>query len=83
MAEGAHVGYNLWSPDSRALYFLIDTADHSTYWRLAVGKQTAVKIADLPDERAIYWPLLAPDGGILYTRDLRKSEIYAVHLSEK
>ncbi len=85
-AEEGHVGYNLWSQDSKTLYFWTDKADRNAYWRLGVGNQTPVKITDLPDEPFIpyhWWVLLAPDGGILYTRDASTHEMYALHLSEK
>jgi len=45
-----------------------------------------MKIADLIDEGllgGIVWPILAHDGGVVYTRDLSTYEIYALHLSEK
>lgn len=77
-AQEGHVGWQLWSPDSRAIYFTSDKADHIAYWRIAVGNQTPIKIADLPDE-ALYpyheAPSLAPDGGILYARDRSSHEI--------
>lgn len=82
-AEG-HVGWNLWSQDSKALYFETYKADHVAWWRIGVGEKTPTKIADLPDERSLlYSQTLAPDGGALYARDLSTSEIYALHLSEK
>ncbi|MGC1421035.1 MAG: winged helix-turn-helix domain-containing protein [Terracidiphilus sp.] len=85
-ADEGHVGWNLWSPDSRDLYFATVKADHIEYWRIGVGNQTPMKIADLQDQRldpSNAWPILAPDGGVLYTRDLSTYEIYALHLSEK
>lgn len=81
-----HLGFNLWSQDSRALYFATDEGEYWAYWRIGVGDPTPMKIADLPDEALLsyyQWPILAPDGGILYTRDRSTGEIYALHLSEK
>jgi Tol biopolymer transport system component/DNA-binding winged helix-turn-helix (wHTH) protein len=80
-SEQGHVGWNSWSKDSRALYFLTDKAGNQIYWRIDVGKQTPKKIVDLPDEQLA--PILAPDGGIVYTHDLTTYEIYAIHLNEK
>ncbi len=84
-AQEGHVAWNLWSQDNKALYFATDKADHIEYWRIGVGNQTPMKIADLQDEHLEDYqsPVLAPDGGVLYTRDLSTYEIYALHLSEK
>lgn len=80
------VGFNLWSQDSKALYFATNKDDHIAYWRLGLGSRAPVKIADLFDEGLLggrVWPILAPDGSVVYTRDLSTYEIYALHLSEK
>ena len=82
--QEGHAGWNLWSQDSRALYFQTDKADHLAWWRIGVGEKTPTKIVDLPDERILnYSQTLAPDCSALYARDLSTSEIYALHLSEK
>jgi Tol biopolymer transport system component/DNA-binding winged helix-turn-helix (wHTH) protein len=80
-SEQGHVASNSWSQDSRALYFLTDKAGNEIYWRIGVGNQTPKKIVDLPDEQLA--PILAPDGGVVYMRDLTTFEIYAIHLNEK
>ena len=79
-----------WSPDGRYLAALpIDSRSIHLFdfqRRIGVGNQTPMKIADLQDQRldpSNAWPILAPDGGVLYTRDLSTYEIYALHLSEK
>lgn len=80
------VGFNSWSHDSKALYFATNQGDHIAYWRIGVGNQLPAKIADLNDEHLLgstVWPILAPDGSVIYTRDLSTYEIYALHLSEK
>lgn len=83
--EEGRVGWNLWSQDSKFLYF-VTYAERLGYWRLGVGNQSPQKITDLPEERnytSNTGPILAPDGSIVYTRDLSTQEIYALHLSEK
>lgn len=80
------VGTNLWSQDSKTLYFSTNKDDNVAYWRIGVGSQSPTKVADLIDESFLggtEWPTLTPDGGVLYTRDLSTYEIYALHLSEK
>ena len=79
-SEHGHVEWNSWSKDSRALYFATDKAGNEIYWRIGVGNQTPKKIADLPNEQ--FAPILAPDGGVVYMRDLTTYEIYALHLSK-
>jgi DNA-binding winged helix-turn-helix (wHTH) protein/Tol biopolymer transport system component len=77
----------LWSRDSKTLYFFNYNATyHLEVWRLDLGRPTPTRIAEVPEERFFFWqqgPTMAPDGGIIYTRNLSKSEIYALHLSEK
>jgi Tol biopolymer transport system component len=80
-AKEGHVAWNSWSQDSKALYFATDETGNQGYWRIDVGNKIPKKIADLPDQNL--WPVLAPDGSLIYTRDLSIYEVYALHLSEK
>ena len=86
-AQEGVVGWNLWSPDSRALYFTNDQGkDVPLAWlRIGIGEQRPTKVMDLPDEHVIpgNWYNLGPDGASYFTRDLTSYELYAIHLSEK
>ena len=79
-----NVGWNLWSLDSKALYFVTDKAGHSAWWRIGLGERAPKRKIDLPQEQRFdNWLTLTPDGNALYTRDRGLTEIYALHLSEK
>jgi len=79
--DGRYMGYQVWSRDSRLLYF----ASPAGEWRTRPGQHVAEKIMDLQeqDEPRYDWSTVGPDGAVYFTRDRSSSEIYAVHLSEK
>ena len=82
--QRGHVGWNLCSLDSKALYFVTDKAGHSAWWRIGLGERAPKRKIDLPQEQRFdNWLTLTPDGNALYTRDRGLTEIYALHLSEK
>ncbi|UWZ85298.1 winged helix-turn-helix domain-containing protein [Occallatibacter riparius] len=85
-AQEDTVGWNLWSPDGSALYFLrSQTKDPPlAWWRITLKGQMPKKVMDLPRERILDASLtLGPDGKAYYTRDLNSYGIYAIHLSER
>ncbi len=82
-ATDGMVSYPAWSADSRAVYFLTAMMDHPTMRRLPLGGNNPEMIADLTGEHRYgdrwgSWSGVAPDGSVLFVRDVSTQEIYAL-----
>lgn len=88
--QDGSVEWEKWSPDSHSLYFALETAGHFAEWRIALGQHKPAMVADLSYEQRYQgvgaeggWIGVAPDGSVLFTRDMSHHEIYALHLGQR
>ena len=80
------IGFPMWSPDGRYVYFDRVLSEHPGYRRVKLGQTRSEFMLDFRDlrryERSIVrpWSAVAPDGSILEVRDVSTDEIYALDL---
>jgi len=84
--EPGSIGFPNWSADGKYLYYDTSFSQHSTFRRIKVGQTASDLVADLTDFHkytafpVFGWSSIAPDGSILFVRDLSTDEIYALDL---
>lgn len=84
--EPGSIGFPNWSADGKYLYYDTSFSQHSTFRRIKVGQTASDLVADLTDFHkytafpAFGWSSIAPDGSMLFVRDLSTDEIYALDL---
>ena len=80
------LGFPNWSPDGKYIYYDTAFTDKSSYRRARVGESRSELLIDL---RGLHrylappsfgWSAVAPDGWLLFVRDLSTDEIYALEL---
>jgi hypothetical protein len=80
------IGFPMWSPDGRYVYFDSVLSEHPGYRRVKLGQTMSEFMLDFRDlrryERSIVspWSAVAPDGSSLEVRDVSTDEIYALGL---
>jgi len=80
------IGFPMWSPDGRFVYFDSVLREHPGYRRVKLGQSTSEFLLDFRQlrryQRSIVnpWSAVAPDGSILGARDVSTDEIYALDL---
>jgi Tol biopolymer transport system component len=80
------IGFPMWSPDGRFVYFDSVLSEHPGYRRVKLGQSTSEFLLDFRQlrryQRSIVnpWSAVAPDGSILGARDVSTDEIYALDL---
>jgi serine/threonine protein kinase/Tol biopolymer transport system component len=84
--EPGSIGFPNWSADGKYLYYDTSFSQHSTFRRIKVGQTASELVADLTDFHkytafpVFGWSSIAPDGSMLFVRDLSTDEIYALDL---
>ncbi|MFP5227595.1 MAG: protein kinase domain-containing protein [Acidobacteriota bacterium] len=88
--EEGFVEWEKWSADSRSLSFAVEKTGHFSEWRIGLEQRAPEMIVDLSFEQRYEgpgarggWIGVAPDGSVLFTRDLSHHEIYALHLNRE
>jgi len=79
------VGFPVWSSDSQSLFFDEFMTGRFSEWRIRLGKHTADMVAHLEGEHRFgmdwgSWTGVAPDGSVLFSRDVSTKELYALNL---
>jgi Tol biopolymer transport system component len=84
--EPGSIGFPNWSADGKYLYYDTSFSQHSTFRRIKVGQTSSDLVADLTNFHKYIafpvfgWSSTAPDGSMLFVRDLSTDEIYALDL---
>jgi len=80
------LGFPNWSRDGKYIYYDTTFTDKSSYRRARVGETRSESLIDLrglhryPASPSFGWSTVAPDGSLLFVRDLSTDEIYALEL---
>ncbi|MGB2673049.1 MAG: winged helix-turn-helix domain-containing protein [Candidatus Acidiferrum sp.] len=84
--EAGNIAFPKWSADSQYVYYDLHAPQQGTSWRIKVGGVRPELVADSTGLQWFIsphvgpWSGLAPDGTLLFVRDLSTDEIYTLEL---